>query len=231
MDRHATSSIKCFACNTVQGVSNACVICQVEFGAYHCGVCRLWTDRATFHCEQCGICRSGKQEDYVHCVTCTGCTPGRSHPTPTHARSPRLLRPPRATVRRRVESSAMPASDVVRRALAMQACRMDTSASRARPAPRCARFAWSSSSTALSLGSRRGATTRCTSTASRIRGTAGSCVQFRTLTIHVRGGSFYARKKRREKSISHVFACKLTPVPDIYGQTGRTMDTTAAPCA
>ena len=52
--RFATSEIICKACDTLQGVSNLCIQCGVQFGGYFCGICKLWkADDAvgTFHCD------------------------------------------------------------------------------------------------------------------------------------------------------------------------------------
>ena len=40
-------------------VKKDCEKCEVVFGNYFCGICRLFddNDKKQFHCDKCGICR------------------------------------------------------------------------------------------------------------------------------------------------------------------------------
>jgi RING finger/CHY zinc finger protein 1 len=74
INRFETDTIICKKCDKLQGVSNECTNCGVQFGEYYCETCRLWRQQADiFHCDSCGICNVGIKENYYHCDHCKLC--------------------------------------------------------------------------------------------------------------------------------------------------------------
>lgn len=75
INRFETKEIICKKCNTIQGISNECICCKIQFGEYFCNKCNLWREnnKEIYHCDKCGVCNIGFKDKFIHCDFCQSC--------------------------------------------------------------------------------------------------------------------------------------------------------------
>jgi hypothetical protein len=75
MDRSYINKIKCSNCNIETSPSKNCKNCNIDFGKYHCSLCKIWcnNNKDFYHCYKCGNCKIGNINNYYHCDTCNLC--------------------------------------------------------------------------------------------------------------------------------------------------------------
>lgn len=66
-------TITCIECNLEQEPSNKCIGCSIDFSKSYCFLCKIWTDKEIYHCDECEICRVGKKDENYHCDKCCLC--------------------------------------------------------------------------------------------------------------------------------------------------------------
>jgi hypothetical protein len=76
--RESTRHVMCMHCFNVQGPTQFCTSCDVQFAHYFCHTCKLYDDdelKDIYHCDDCGICRLGLGlgQDFFHCEGCNAC--------------------------------------------------------------------------------------------------------------------------------------------------------------
>lgn len=77
IDTTKIDSIVCEICETIQPISNKCIVCDIAFSKYYCNICKVFGDSEdNFHCNKCGFCIVGNIKKFVHCDKCGFCVAG-----------------------------------------------------------------------------------------------------------------------------------------------------------
>lgn len=66
-------SIECSECGTRQSPSASCTNCSTQFDKYYCDICKIWSEKDCYHCNDCGLCRQGTLDNSRHCHDCNVC--------------------------------------------------------------------------------------------------------------------------------------------------------------